>query len=158
MIFVKTLTGRTYTIPVESNTTLAQLEDMVMERLSDPKPSGVRLIFAGQQINRRRGSEPCNHTLRDFKVPFRSTIHMVLSLRGGRTIPIKNTSTGKTIYMDPGIDTISDLKTEIQKVTGIPARQQHLCFDDKELENHRAFREFIRSREPFGEFTLRRSP
>uniref|UniRef100_A0A8C0F0C1 Ubiquitin-like domain-containing protein n=1 Tax=Bubo bubo TaxID=30461 RepID=A0A8C0F0C1_BUBBB len=75
-IFIKTLSGKTFTIPVTLDTSICELKAKLNAQDSSLLPEMVRLIYSGRQLEDKQ-------TLRYYKIKPESCLHHRMGYSSG---------------------------------------------------------------------------
>jgi ubiquitin len=134
MIFIHTLTGKTFEVEVEPSDTVESVKEKIQEQEGIP-PDEQRLIFGGRLLEDGR-------TMSDYHVQHESEMQLVPRRRSGMVIVVK-TLTGKTLEVDvrPS-DTILGVKEKLHAMEGIPPDMQRLIFNGRQLQDDRTLTDY----------------
>ena len=76
-VFIKSISGKTRTVYVTANTTVAQLKQQIQEK-EGINPEEQRMIYSGKNLDDTK-------TMADYNLVADSTVHLVLRVRGGKS-------------------------------------------------------------------------
>ena len=132
--------GATFTIFVDCESTVIELKEKIYQTLLERgkdciPPASQRLIFNAKQLDDSR-------TLEDYNITWDSTIQLTGRLKGGgeQRIMVK-TPSGETFIIS-GVDTIKEIKLEIQNESGIPRKRQQLVFNGRTLKDRKTLSDY----------------
>ncbi|XP_066455602.1 polyubiquitin-like [Eleutherodactylus coqui] len=127
-IFVKTLTGKKITLEVEPSDTIASVKHKI-QNIEGIPPDQQRMMFADRELDNAK-------TLHHYNISRGSTLSIFRPVKFYQiTINMEILKNKTMILKVLTSDTIKDVKAKIQDKEGIPADQQRLKFNDRELDN-----------------------
>lgn len=132
-ISIRTLAGRTISLPVESADSVQIVKAKVYDKVGVP-PDQQRFVYGGRLLENTR-------SLSYYKIKNKSTLQLVVKRRDTIFIrinaenPITENPITFSVEFDAN-DTIENIKAKIRDKEGVPPETQHLTFAGRELEDH----------------------
>jgi len=126
-VFVKTVTGKVMPLTVEPSDTIESVK--VKVAAEEGSPVGKQVFIFGHKTLED------DKTLSDYDIANESTIFMTLRLRSVLKLSIQ-TPAGQIVRVDAAAgELVEYVKAKIQEKEGIPADEQKLIYNGKQLEN-----------------------
>ena len=127
-IFVKTPTGKTITLEVEASDTIENVKTKIRHesKLGIPMPQ-QQIFFNGQQLEDGK-------TLSDYNVQHKNTLQFVWQVERGMGVFLETPSSIMALEVEAN-DAVETVKNKIQRIFGIPQRQQQLVLKGRQLED-----------------------
>lgn len=122
---VKTLTGKTLLMTMSKSETIQEMKANIQDMEGIP-PDQQRLIFGGKQLED-------GVTLSEYFICEGSVLHLVLRLRGGGGLTLKNLITKKeeSVECDYSQLTFGELKSQISRLFDISEKGLKVFVKDK---------------------------
>ena len=136
-LFIKTPSGRTYTVEIEENCTIGELKQAIFDKSNIPQ-SLQMLVFAGKLLTNDHATLSEWYVRRDYG------LHMV-SLPGikysHKIVCDHKVAKELTVKLNWS-NLIEDIKFQIQDKTGIPWESIRVFYKDRELSDEEAIIKF----------------
>ena len=133
LLFLKAITGRTYTIEIDDNSTIGELRQAIYDKYNIPQ-SLQMLVFAGKLLTNDQA------TFFDLNIRRDSGMHM-LNLPGikySHKIIFENKGKKELTVILNSSNLVEDIKFQIQDKAGIPFESIRVFFNDRELSDEEA--------------------
>ena len=134
-IFIKSFEGTTFSIYLDCESTVEELKEKILQEINAKggkqlPTASLRLLYSGRELHEGR-------TLADYNITANSFIHLAGRVKGGGMVQvIVKTSLGETFTIS-GVNTIKEIKLEIQNEGGIPRKKQQLVFNGRTLKDRK---------------------
>ena len=135
---IQTMTGISFLIQVEQDTTVSALKKKINELKGFPVDQ-QKLIFAGKIMEDRL-------TMADYNIQMTTTLHLVVTQPGRKTTQTEVTvitNTGREICCHVALgNPINELMLTIEDMEGIPKNCQQLFCKGQLLDYHKSLRDY----------------